>query len=131
MIIQWILIEFIGCNEQRLMGKQWIHLYSEHGLMNCTHICNSEIIEIIKTNKNNYTLSKSMGEWCFLCKAKLGNHRTQGWGQTWRPCHPKPLSFGNIPMGLCPGDFTLHILIRGNINQKKKCWRKYRPSNKP
>jgi hypothetical protein len=30
--------EFIGYSEQDLMGKQWIHYSSEHGLMNYTHI---------------------------------------------------------------------------------------------
>jgi hypothetical protein len=36
--LHWILNELIGPNEQDLMGMQWIHWFSELGLMNCTHI---------------------------------------------------------------------------------------------
>jgi hypothetical protein len=34
----WILNEFTGYSEQRLMKKQWIHWSNEQGLVNYTHI---------------------------------------------------------------------------------------------
>jgi len=34
----WILNEFIGYSERRLVGKEWIHWSNEWRLVNCTHI---------------------------------------------------------------------------------------------